>query len=193
MPKVDNDHFYSSAIKNHGIGAKGLNWNNEQTQRIRFKAISQLLPKPLNEYTLLDAGCGFADLYEYLLQNAQEPKEYIGADCHKDMVSIASLSTGHDILNIDIIKNQPPQADFIVCSGALNTLSHYESFLFIQNCFLSANISFIFNVLHGTKQSDTYNYMQKKQIELFANKLGVKKLSFIEGYLDADITVRFDK
>lgn len=193
MPKIDNKAFYSSAIEHYGTSAKGLNWNSSKTQQIRFYAIVKLLNKDLKNLTLLDAGCGFGDLYFYLEKNSNLPKNYIGVDCHNDMVSIASNQTGCEIINLDIIKQDLPKSDLVVCSGALNILSHYESFLFLKNCFNSTKTSFVFNVLHGDKESDTYNYMNKEQIELFAKKLGVKKVTYFEGYLEKDITVRFDK
>jgi hypothetical protein len=63
----------------------------------------------------------------------------------------------------------------------------------MKNCFLSSNIAFVFNILHGEKKSETYNYLTSQQIELFAKDLDVTKVTYISGYLDADITVRFDK
>ncbi len=193
MPKVDNKTFYSSAIQNHGTSAKGLNWNSSKTQQVRFSAILKLLNKDLKNSTILDAGCGFGDFYFYLEKNSNLPKNYIGVDCHDDMVSIASNQTGCEVINQDIIKKDLPEADHVVCSGALNILSHYESFLFVKNCFVCSKISFIFNVLYGGKESQTYNYMTKDQIELFAKKLSVKKVTYLDGYLENDITVRFEK
>jgi len=193
MPKIDNEKFYTSAIQKYGTTAKGVNWNNNSTQTIRFKTILKLLPKELKNYSLLDAGCGFGDFYTYMQKNKNLPKDYIGVDCHDDMVSIASNNTGCEILNLDIIKKELPSSDYIVCSGAMNTLSHYESFLFMKSCFLASNKAFIFNILHGEKESQTYNYLTTEQIQHFAKELNVKKVSFIDGYLDADITVRFEK
>lgn len=193
MPKIDNDRFYSSAIEKYGTTAKGVNWNSQKTQTIRFKTILKLLPKELYKYNIIDAGCGFGDLYFYLEKNKKLPKNYIGIDCHDDMVSIASNNTGCEILNIDIIQGKLPKADFILCSGAMNVLSNYETYLFMRNCFLSSNIAFVFNILHGEKKSETYNYLTTKQIELFAKELNVKKVTYLYGYLDADITVRFDR
>ncbi|QFR48330.1 class I SAM-dependent methyltransferase [Sulfurimonas lithotrophica] len=193
MPKIDNEKFYSSAIEKHGINAKGVNWANASTQKIRFSTIVKLLPKELYKYNIIDAGCGFGDFYFYLKKNKTLPKNYIGIDCHNDMVSIASNNTGCKILNLDITKDDLPRTDFVICSGAMNVLNKYETFLFIKNCFLASELSFVFNILHGDKESETYNYITKKQIELFAKELDVKKVTFLEGYLDADITVRFDK
>jgi SAM-dependent methyltransferase len=193
MPKIDNDRFYSSAIEKYGTSAKGVNWNSSKTQTVRFKTILKLLPKKLHDYSIIDAGCGFGDFYFYLEKNKKLPKNYIGADCHDDMVSIASNNTGHEIINIDIVQDALPKADFVVCSGAMNVLSSYETYLFMRNCYLSSNKAFVFNILHGEKKSETYNYLTTKQIELFAKELNVKKVTFLDNYLDADITVRFEK
>lgn len=193
MPKIDNNTFYSSAIQKHGTSAKGVNWNSEATQKLRFKTILELLPPSLSEFSIIDAGCGFGDFYLYLEKNNNLPKKYTGVDCHNDMVSIASNNTGCEILNIDIVQDKLPKSDFIICSGAMNTLSIYETYMFMRNCFLSSKEAFVFNILHGNKESETYNYLTTKQIELFARDLNVKKVTYIDGYLDADITVRFDK
>jgi len=193
MPKIDNHQFYSSAIKKYGVCAKGVNWNSASTQNVRFKIICKLLPQNIEQYQLLDAGCGFGDLYHYLQKTDKLPSSYEGIDCHDDMVSIASNNTGCCIYNLDIIKDSLPLADYVICSGAMNTLSAYESFLFMKKCFEVSKKAFIFNILHGDKESQTYNYLSRKQIEEFANKLNVKKVTFVDGYLDADISVKFEK
>lgn len=193
MPKIDNETFYSSAIQKYGTSAKGVNWISTSTQNIRFKTILKLLPKKLNNITLLDAGCGFGDFYTYLENKKNLPKKYIGVDCHDDMVSIASNNTGCEIYHLDIIKEPLEKADFIVCSGAMNVLSVYETFLFIKNCYLASQRAFVFNILHGDKESQTYNYITKEQIKIFAKDLDVTKITFLDGYLDADITVKFEK
>ena len=193
MPKIDNDNFYTTAIERYGLDAKGVNWNSKHTQKIRFDAILKLLPENLKDYSLIDAGCGFGDMYLYLQKNKKMPKNYLGIDCHDDMVSIASNNTGCEIINLDITNSILPKADFVVCSGAMNVLYPYETYLFLKNCFAAAKKAFVFNILHGEKQSDTYNYLTTEQIKLFAKELHVKKLTLIDGYLDADITVRFER
>ena len=68
MSRVDNEKFYTSAIKKHGTSPKGLNWHSKKTQYIRFKTILELLPSDMKNITLVDAGCGFGDFYLYLLK-----------------------------------------------------------------------------------------------------------------------------
>ena len=117
------------------------------------------------------------------------PKEYIGIDSLVDMYSIASEKTGCEILMADICKDTLPSADYYICSGAMNVLSSFETHLFIQNCFNSSKIGFIFNILHGEKESETYNYLLTSQIKKIAKELQVKEMKILDKYLENDITV----
>lgn len=191
MPLIDNKKFYTSAIQKHGITAKGVNWISSDTQKIRFKTILKMLPSDLSSYTLVDAGCGFGDFYTFLDKKNNLPKKYIGIDSLEDMYTIASQNTGCEIIIADITKDEIPNAEYLICSGAMNTLNKFETYQFIRNCYLASKAGFIFNILHGEKDSDTYNYMSTTQIKQIAKELDVNELKFITGYLDADITVGF--
>lgn len=192
MPRIDNKKFYLAALKTHGISAKGLHWYSKEVQLQRFEVLLSLLPS-LEEKTIVDAGCGFGDLYLYLQEQHKIPKNYIGIDTLKEMCEQAFINTQMDILHKDILTDALPQADYYICSGALNILHPYETFLFIRNCFLASNQSFAFNVLYGDKVSETYNYMNKKQIENYAKELDVTEIVYKEGYLENDISVAFFK
>ncbi|WP_321777249.1 class I SAM-dependent methyltransferase [Sulfurimonas sp.] len=192
MPRVDNKKFYTSAIDIHGITPKGVNWNSKDSQNIRFKMILQMLPQNLENLSIADAGCGFGDFYTYALKKKRE-FTYIGIDSLVDMYSIASENTGCEILIADICTDEIPQATYYICSGAMNTLQRFETHLFIRKCFEASQKGFVFNILHGTKKSPTYNYFTTKDIQEIAEDLGVKKVVLKDDYLDADITVGFFK
>lgn len=193
MPRVDSQKFYSSAIDKYGITAKGVNWHSKESQKIRFDIILEMLPDELNSYSIADAGCGFGDLYLYMAKKKRAPKKYIGIDSLADMYSIASERTGCEILIADICKESLPAADYYVCSGAMNVLEEFETHLFVQNCFNACRVGFIFNVLHGEKKSETYNYLTTSQIEQMAEHLGVQKVVLRNDYMQEDITVLFLK
>jgi SAM-dependent methyltransferase len=193
MPRINNEKFYTSALKHHGVSAKGVNWNSKDTQELRFEVLLDILPKNLEDFTLVDAGCGFGDFYLYLEKKDRHPKKYIGLDSLYDMYAIASQRTAQEIIIADIIKDDLPMADFYICSGALNVLHPFETQLFIQNCYKSSKKAFVFNVLYGDKQSKTYNYMTKEQILKIADSLHVEDVVFRDGYMDDDISVGFLK
>ncbi|MDY0116823.1 MAG: class I SAM-dependent methyltransferase [Sulfurimonadaceae bacterium] len=192
MPRIDTTKFYLAALKAHGMSPKGVHWYSSESQEKRFEVLLSLLPS-LNEKTLVDAGCGFGDLYHYLQLQHAMPKSYIGIDTLKEMCEHAMINTSAPILHKNILTDTLPRADYYICSGALNILHPYESFVFIRNCFLVANEGFVFNVLYGDKESKTYNYMNKKQIESYAKELRVSHVMIQEGYLENDISVAFLK
>jgi SAM-dependent methyltransferase len=193
MPKIDNKSFYSTAIEMYGITAKGVNWHSKESQNLRFEIILEMLPSEMSSYSVADAGCGFGDLYLYMLKKKRMPKEYIGIDALVDMYSIASERTGCEIVIADICKEKLPSADFYICSGAMNVLNDFETHLFMRNCLSSCRIGFLFNILYGEKQSETYNYLTRAKIEKMAVELGVKSTFFRDDYMQDDVTVMFKK
>ena len=193
MPRIDNEKFYKSAIEMYGTTAKGVNWYSKENQRIRFDMILKLLPKEISNFSIIDAGCGFGDLYIYLEKKKRLPKLYTGIDSLLDMYSIASEQTGQNIIIADIIKDELPKAHYYICSGAMNVLSEFETHLFMRNCYKSSEIGFIFNILHGDKQSDTYNYLNTSKIQQIAKELNVSNLVLNDNYMENDITVGFFK
>lgn len=191
MPKIDSQQFYTSAIEKFGTSAKGVNWASKQNQELRFKILAKMLPKDMSQFTLVDAGCGFGDFFEYLCTHARRPKKYIGIDSHADMSAIASNNTAQEILHLDICKEALPNADYYICSGALNVLTSFETHLFIQNCYNASKVAFIFNALHADRESQTYNYLSIPKIETIAKQLEVAEIRFESGYMEDDITVSF--
>ncbi|MBU1657556.1 class I SAM-dependent methyltransferase [bacterium] len=193
MPRIDSEKFFTSAINMYGTSAKGVNWHSKQSQEIRYDILLEILPKNLSSISIADAGCGFGDFYLYIEKRANLPKNYIGIDSLVDMYSIASEQTGCEIIIADICKDPLPHADYYICSGAMNILNEFETHLFIRNCFLACSEGFIFNILHGDKQSQTYNYLCTSQIQKIAKDLNVARVEFKDGYLEDDITVGFFK
>jgi len=193
MPKIDSDKFYISALKQHGNSAKGINWSSKQSQEIRFKTILELLPEDLSEFTIGDAGCGFGDFYSYMIIHKKKPKKYLGIDSLTQMCAITKKQTQCNTLHLNICQDKLPTQDYYVCSGALNILTSFETYLFIQNCYKSSKHGFIFNVLFGDKESKTYNYMSNYHVEKIAKELGVKSVVLRDNYLLHDITVGFFK
>jgi len=189
MPRIDSEQFYLRALEKYGTSAKGVNWTSQETQNIRFKILFNFLPKDI--YSLVDAGCGFADLYAYMQKEDILPKKYTGIDSIATMCTIAKENTKQNILHRDITQDLLPKSEYYVCSGAMNILNPYETHLFIRNCFQASTKGFIFNILCGNKQSTTYNYLTKERIHAIAQSLSVTRIQLEEGYLDNDITVGF--
>jgi SAM-dependent methyltransferase len=193
MPRIDNEKFYQSAIEMYGVSAKGVNWHSKQSQEIRFDTILSMLPSKLEAFSIADAGCGFGDFYLYSQKKKKYFESYIGLDSVVDMYSIASERTGCEIIIADICRDDLPEASYYICSGAMNVLNIFETHLFMRKCYEASEHGFIFNILHGTKESETYNYLTTAQIKRIASDLKVKTVIIKDDYLEDDITVGFFK
>ncbi len=192
MPRIDNTRFYDAAIDRHGHTARGVHWNSERSQRTRFRVIASLLPDSLEGCTLVDAGCGFGDFSLYLEETGRSPERYIGLDCMAPMVEEARKRTGCEIAQCDILHDALPEADFYVCSGAMNILMRFETHPFIRHCFEQARHGFVFNLLEGNDESMVYNYFTAAEIRKMGRDLGAR-VAIKRGYLPRDITAAFYK
>ena len=146
MAQKDNALFYKKAIKRYGISAKGVHWNSEFNQYKRFEILTSFIKDSIKNSSIVDAGCGFGEYYNYLFDNDLKPASYLGIDCEEGMVILASkrfLNTQFIIQ--DILKDELIDADYYICSGAMNILNKEEIFIFIEKCFAASNKAFIFN------------------------------------------------
>ena len=55
------------SIETHGYKPQALYWSSQEIQFIRFKKLSEILPRN-QACSILDVGCGFGDLKGYLEQ-----------------------------------------------------------------------------------------------------------------------------
>jgi len=192
MPRIDNERFYAASIARHGFNAQGVHWNSQGSQRLRFKIIASLLPRSLEPFSLVDAGCGFADFYDYLGKIERLPARYVGLDCMEPMVAEARRRTEGDIRLCDILHDPLIEADYYVCSGAMNILTPFETHLFIRRCFEHSRRGFVFNILSGKDESMVYNYVTARQIAAIGRDLGAD-VQIESDYLERDITVLFSR
>jgi len=59
------DHYYSSKVTEFGATPKGVDWNSLESQEIRFKQLCHVINVE-NDFSVLDYGCGFGSMYNYL-------------------------------------------------------------------------------------------------------------------------------
>lgn len=150
------------------------------------------MPVDLSTSNIVDAGCGFGDLYLYLKEHSSTPKKYIGLEIMESMIGPALERTGCQILACDILHDPLPEADYYVCSGAMNILTRFETHLFIRRCFEASKKGFVFNLLKGPDESLVYNYFRPSEIKKLGRELGAK-VKIKEGYLPRDFSVAFYK
>lgn len=189
MAQKDNQYFYQKSIKKYGISAKGVHWNSQYSQYIRFEILSSFIKDKITTSSIIDAGCGFGEFYNYLFDNNLKPESYIGVDCEIDMIELASkrfLNTEFYLQNI--IEDKLFIADFYICSGAMNILEKKELFIFIKKCFEISNYGFIFNIL----KNDSFNKVSLTQVLEYCKTLSTQ-IEIKDNYLDNDISIYIKK
>ena len=187
MARTDQETFYHAHIARYGIDARGVAWDSARTQRRRFAVLAAQLGD-LRESTLVDAGCGFGDLYLYLKERGKLPKRYIGIDLVPQMVEAARQRTGCRILQRDILRQSLPVADWYVASGSMNLLGRTETAIFIRRCYEHTRKGFVFNLLEGREREGEFAYWQPKEVRKLLRPLGAR-VEIVTGYLEGDMTV----
>jgi len=191
MSRIDNQKYYNEVVTRHGVSAQGVHWNSQATQYKRFEVLLSMLD--MNEYSsVVDVGCGFADLYLYIQENEMPFSTYIGLEVMESMVVEARNRVECEIRVADVLSDALPKADYYICSGAMNILTRDETYLFIKRCLEASDKGFVFNMLEGEDESMVYNYFKPKEIEMFAKELGVS-YTMKKGYLSRDFTVLLAK
>jgi SAM-dependent methyltransferase len=182
---INNKNFYAESIKEFGISAQGVHWNNKYSQYKRFEIITKLIKKNIKSSSLVDVGCGFGEYYNYLLNNNRVPKRYIGIDCEENMINISKKRfSSQEFYRQDILKDKLIQADYYISSGALNILTLEEIKIFIKRCFDISNKGFIFNFLKNLTFNNIKQYEILDICSSFASTTTIK-----ENYLENDFTV----
>ncbi|WP_457596911.1 class I SAM-dependent methyltransferase [Hydrogenimonas sp.] len=189
MPRIDQKRFYTRSIQKHGTTARGVAWSNAQRQRKRFGALVKMVPN-ISQATVVDAGCGFGDLWLYMLEKNRLPKHYIGIDALDVMVHEARKRTGQKILRRDILEDPLPDADWYLVSGSFNLLTRFETLLAIRRCLDAANRGIVFNLLLGKEREGAFNHWLPREIEKACRAFG--KVTIYEGYLEGDFTVKIE-
>ena len=120
------DH-YETALRAHGPTARGMDWKDEESQRLRFAVLSGCFD--LNGKSVHEVGAGAGHLYD-VLQAEGFRADYSGSDLSADMVQAARR--GHPGVTFhcwDILAEPDlPTFDVVVCSGLFHVkLGHTES------------------------------------------------------------------
>jgi len=158
--------YYSEKIGLYGPTARGVDWNSDESQRVRFDQLLRLLPDA-GTASLIDYGCGYGALLDHL-KIANRRVSYLGFDISADMIAVARrLHAGPDtVFASDGSILQP--ADFAVASGIFNVKLHYIDQVwreYVMRTLYRLNelsrLGFAFNML------STYSDTTKRRADLY--------------------------
>jgi SAM-dependent methyltransferase len=111
--------YYSDKVQQFGATARGVDWNSEQSQALRFGQLLRLTDE--REVTSVnDYGCGYGALADYLRQVGRRCR-YTGFDISESMIAHAIAT--HDVDPLRTFTSDPDTlaaADYTFASGVFN-------------------------------------------------------------------------
>jgi SAM-dependent methyltransferase len=114
--KVSN--YYTNKVLTHGPTPQGVDWNGPESQNIRFIQLSKVLsPSPSEYFSVLDFGCGYGALLEFLNKRYQKIR-YTGFDISSKMISQAKMLYPSILFTSEA--SQLSSHDYVIASGVFN-------------------------------------------------------------------------
>ena len=157
--------YYRQKLAEHGPTIRGLDWSNQDRQRLVFEQITKICCSPRSGardvgFSLLDYGCGLGSLLGYLLENSWHCEKYIGFDLLPDFLA-AGKKSYVDLKMAEFTDQEDSlePADYVVASGLITVkadaqFSAWQNYVLekIQRMWSLAKKGLAFNSL--TKYSD---------------------------------------
>lgn len=152
------NQYYSDKIKVHGATPAGVDWNSTESQELRFEQLSGIIKQ--DGFSVLDFGCGFGSLYEYLSKKYLDFR-FTGYDISEEMILEAKRQFPPGEKLAWTSDPDLKEHDYIVASG-------------------------IFNVRNQVGNDDWLRYILQTLDQM--NKLSMKGFSFnvLTSYSDED-------
>lgn len=111
--------YYSEKLAEHGQTARGVDWNDEGSQTLRFDQLSKVIDCS-KEFTVNDLGCGYGGYYDYL-RLKQNVAHYNGFDLSAAMIAAAEQRFLGNVRARFFLSGEPQsEADYGIASGIFN-------------------------------------------------------------------------
>ena len=163
----DLKQYFSAKLKEHGPTARGVDWSSEQRQDICFRQLIRIMENPLAKRldftpSILDYGCGYGALAEWLAATEIRFSRYQGFDFTPSMIEHAKLLFG-SLENVKFTDRgaEVEPADFVIGSGLLALKLdarklEWEEYVFslIKQMWSYAHKGLAFNSLTSYSDSD---------------------------------------
>ena len=111
--------YYSEKLAQHGATPRGVDWNGEEGQVLRFAQLCKIVPST-GAFSLNDLGCGYGALLDYVA-DTHPAISYLGVDVSQDMIQAARRRHLNRSQARFITAVEPDSiADYCVASGIFN-------------------------------------------------------------------------
>ncbi|MDX8388858.1 MAG: class I SAM-dependent methyltransferase [Mariprofundaceae bacterium] len=186
---------HQASLSHFGYSTEALFWESRGVQKVRFKTLAEI-GIPAGD-SLLDVGCGFADLYSWL-QGYELPVIYTGIDLSQEILDKGiEMNPKLDLLQGEIFDFdwQAQRFDWVFLSGTLNWNLHDDGEYarrVIREMFRLARLGVAFNMLDNrdldaAMLQDLCAY-DREEIFSFCKEIAPDS-QLITGYHDNDFTI----
>lgn len=199
--------YYSEKIRMHGPCAKGVDWNGEHSQQLRFQQMARLFGtvRDLRGSIVSDLGCGYGAFFDYLTSNGFENFLYRGYDISKEMVSHANRRLEKTpSAEVALAKKIVSPTDFAVACGIFSVklgqsdsvwLEYIHSILREMNDVCTRG--FVFNCLtsysdEGKKRDDLFYANPAKMFDFCMREFS-RNVALLHNYELFEFTVLVQK
>lgn len=152
------EEYYSGKLEEFGTTSQGVDWNGEESQFLRFRQLAKLF-KDKGPFGLLDYGCGFGSLVEFLDSESYSLSAYAGYDLSEKMLEAGRKKYADEKYSFTDDLSTISQTDYCVASGLFNVkleTTDSDWTAYIQKTLVTMNEKsskgFAFNIL--TSYSD---------------------------------------
>jgi SAM-dependent methyltransferase len=113
-------NYFEERLSTHGATARGVDWNSESAQELRFSQLIKVLPSD-RPFSLLDYGCGYGALAGYLLRLGYPMEKYVGFDV-LDSMAVKAREVYRDAPQCLFTStlNELAPVDYTIASGIFN-------------------------------------------------------------------------
>lgn len=185
--------YHRRRIQKYGPGGPGaLGWAGPEGQQARFQALTQI--GDLAHHSVLDAGCGYADLYPFLQQRYPGVR-YHGIEQMPELLAVARAryrdAAGITLSSGDFLRSPLPSADYVLASGALNYRHRDPQFIYqaIEKLFGSCQLGLGFNLLSWEPAGGGPLAAYDPAAMLAFCQTLAPRAKLLQGYWEGDFTV----
>jgi SAM-dependent methyltransferase len=111
--------YYAAKLAEHGETPRGVDWNGEESQLLRFEQLSKVIDLP-GGFSINDLGCGYGALFDFLASRYHDVL-FNGCDVSDAMVLAAQKRyAGIPAARFTVAARPDQTSDFGIASGIFN-------------------------------------------------------------------------
>jgi SAM-dependent methyltransferase len=148
--------YFQEKFDIHGATPRGADWNSVQAQFTRFEQLTKIIDQQQN-YSILDYGCGYGALANYLQNNGFDFEKFFGFDILDTVVQKAhEIFSEEDRFIFTTNLDSIPKVDYSIASGVFNIRlqSSYEDWT-------AYTIKCLENINQKTRRGFSVNFLTK--------------------------------